>query len=209
MERNIPESSYIIHNARHVIPFFTSNAHHKATASPSGRNCRPPSIKEPALQQVVRRRTNGPVDYRVYPSLASPFLSVYLCFHQSVSAEGGDRERREKDRSEDTGKRTKRIGVRDRNFEAMFAKIVNLLVGAHTCIGTVPFYFGSRFSLSFSHTHTHTLCLYLCLPLCLYSRAREEQSGMPFCLCLCSPLTHYLSPIVGIPVSTRRFYSWL
>lgn len=109
--------------------------------------------------------------------------------------EGGDRERREKDRSEDTGKRTKRIGVRDRNFEAMFAKIVNLLVGAHTCIGTVPFYFGSRFSLSLSlshiHIHTYSLSVSLSFFVCIAEREKSSQE------CLSASASARLSPTIS------------
>lgn len=130
-------------------------------------------------------------------------LSVYLCFHQSVS-EGGDGWPPRKDTDESgehkSGQKDKVDGSRRWPIRGDARENrESPLVAAYTCIGTVPFYFRSRFPLSlpFSFVLFHFVRLFVCARVCTrvfaaaHGRGREDEQSH-------RNASHYLSPIAWL-----------
>lgn len=175
----------------HRTSYTTLNASlHQASTTTITKPPQPPAAGTPTtvyqvagFQQVARLRTNGLVDYRLYPSPASPFSIVLSSFSSiRISTPPTRLEHSRECRAKDRHQRSSfKISIVSRRCSRKsWLSLFDARARRHTYtraryIGTVPFYFRSP-------------CV----------AEGDEQSGIPILWLASDSLSHYLYPIAGL-----------
>lgn len=190
----------------HRTSYTTLNASlHRASTTTITKPPQPPAAGTPTtvyqvagFQQVARLRTNGLVDYRLYPSPASPFSIVLSSFSSIRISTPPPTYQAQTQRAENAGLKT---DARDPPFK--------ISIVSRRCSRKSWFSLFDARARAQTHVHTSTLPLARChfiFVLLVPSRGRRAvRNSYSFGWLL--TLSHYPYPIASI--SPSRFYSWL